>query len=193
MSKILATEIRIGNILEFDKKIWKVVKSHHVHVGGRGGAYMQVEMKGIESGTKKNERIRTDEKVEKVYLDSFEMQFLFADSSNYTFMNTSDYEQITIDKEVILEASDFLLPNTVVQITFYDSKPIGITLPPSVILEVVETEPYVKNATSTGSFKQAKLENGISILVPQFIENNQRLKLTLIQENIWKEYNLLEI
>ena len=99
MSKILATEIRIGNILEFDKKIWKVVKSHHVHVGGRGGAYMQVEMKGIESGTKKNERIRTDEKVEKVYLDSVEMQFLFADSSNYTFMNTSDYEQITIDKE----------------------------------------------------------------------------------------------
>ena len=65
MSKILATEIRIGNILEFDKKIWKVVKSHHVHVGGRGGAYMQVEMKGIESGTKKNERIRTDEKDEK--------------------------------------------------------------------------------------------------------------------------------
>ena len=92
-------------------------------------------------------------------------------------MNTSDYEQITIDKEVILEASDFLLPNTVVQITFYDSKPIGITLPPSVILEVVETEPYVKNATSTGSFKQAKLENGISILVPQFIENNQKIKV----------------
>jgi len=177
MSKILATEIRIGNILEFDKKIWKVVKSHHVHVGGRGGAYMQVELRGIESGTKKNERIRTDEKVEKVYLDSIEMQFLFADNSDYTFMNTSDYEQITIDKEVISEASDFLLPNSVVQITFYDSKPIGITLPTSVILEVVETEPYVKNATSTGSFKQAKLENGISILVPQFIENNQKIKV----------------
>ncbi len=177
MSKILATEIRIGNILEFDKKIWKVVKSHHVHVGGRGGAYMQVELRGIESGTKKNERIRTDEKVEKVYLDSIEMQFLFADNSDYTFMNTSNYEQITIDKEVILEASDFLLPNSVVQITFYDSKPIGITLPTSVILEVVETEPYVKNATSTGSFKQAKLENGISILVPQFIENNQKIKV----------------
>ena len=87
MAKVLATEIRAGNLLEWDKRVWRVLKSYHVHVGGRGGAFMQVEMKDIEAGTKTNQRFRTDEKVERAFVESREMEYLYNDGSSYVFMD----------------------------------------------------------------------------------------------------------
>jgi elongation factor P len=177
MAKVLATEIRAGNLLEMDKRVWRVLKSYHVHVGGRGGAFMQVEMKDVETGTKRNERIRTDEKIERAYVEPREMQFLYQDGSGYVFMDKENYEQLTLPADFLEGQAGYLLPNTDVQVNFHNERPIGIQLPSSVVLAVVETEPAMRNATATGSFKPARLETGITVQVPQFVGEGDRIKV----------------
>ena len=169
MAKVLATEIRVGNLVEWEKRIWRVLKCYHVHVGGRGGAFMQVEMKDIEAGTKTNQRIRTEEKVERAFVEPREMTFLYADGESFVFMDKDTYEQLTLDADFLEGQSGYLLPNTDVQVNFHNDRPIGVQLPGSVVLTVVETEPYLKGATATGSFKPAKTETGLTVMVPQFV------------------------
>src|SRR5215475_6434103 len=101
MAKVLATEIRVGNLLEWDKRVWRVLKSYHVHVGGRGGAFMQVEMKDIEAGTKTNTRFRTDEKIERAFVDPREMQYLYQDGDSFVFMDQENYEQMSLSAEFL--------------------------------------------------------------------------------------------
>ena len=96
MAKVLATEIRVGNLIEWDKRVWRVLKSYHVHVGGRGGAFMQVEMKDIEAGTKSNQRFRTDEKIERAYVEAREMQYLYQEGPSYVLMDKDTFEQLTL-------------------------------------------------------------------------------------------------
>ena len=98
MAKVLATEIRVGNLIEWDKRIWRVLKCYHVHVGGRGGAFMQVEMKDIEAGTKTNQRIRTEDKVERAFVEPREMTFLYQEGDNYIFMDKENYEQLSLSR-----------------------------------------------------------------------------------------------
>jgi len=177
MAKVLATEIRVGNLLEWDKRVWRVLKSYHVHVGGRGGAFMQVEMKDIEAGTKTNTRFRTDEKVERAYVEPRQMQYLYQDGDSYIFMDKENYEQLTLPAEFLEGQAGYLLPNTDVQINFYNSRPIGIELPPSVVLTVTDTEPGIKNSTATNSFKPARMETGITVQVPPFINKGEKIKV----------------
>jgi len=177
MAKVLATEIRVGNLLEWDKRVWRVLKSYHVHVGGRGGAFMQVEMKDIEAGTKTNARFRTDEKVERAFVEPRSMQYLYQDGDSYVFMDQQSYEQLNIPADLLEGQSGFLLPNTDVQVNFHNDRPIGVQLPPSVVLTVVETDPNIRNATATTSFKPARLETGITVQVPPFIETGERIKV----------------
>jgi len=177
MAKILATEIRAGNLLEIDKRIWRVLKCHHVHVGGRGGAYMQVEMKDVEVGTKKNERIRTDEKIERAFVESRSMVFSYQEGDDYVFMDSETYEQTILSADFLDEQTGYLLPDQSAQIQFHKDRPIGIELPVSVVLEVIETDPTIKNATATTSFKPAKLETGIQVQVPPFIEAGEKIRV----------------
>lgn len=177
MAKILATEIRVGFLIEFDKRLWKVLKCYHVHVGGRGGAYMQVEMKDVEVGTKLNQRFRTDEKIEKAYVDSREMNYLYQDGDSYVFMDNTTFEQLSISGNFLEGQTGYLIPNTNVQINFYQERPIGIQFPASVVLEVVETDPNIKGSTATTSFKPATLETGIQVQVPPFIEKGDKIKI----------------
>lgn len=177
MAKILATEIRVGLLLEWDKRLWKVLKCYHVHVGGRGGAYMQVEMKDIEQGTKMNQRFRTDEKVDKAYVETREMDYLYHDGENYVFMDNSNYEQLVIKSDFLESQAGYLLPNTTVQINFHNERPIGVQLPQSVILEVVEADPNIKGATVTTSFKVAIVETGLQVQVPPFVEKGEKIKV----------------
>ena len=178
MAKVEAVEIRVGNLIEWDKRVWRVLKSHHVHVGGRGGAFMQVEMKDIEAGTKTNQRFRTEDKVERAFVDPREMQYLYQDGDSFVFMDQQNYEQLSLSAEFLEGQSGYLLPNTEVQVNFYDGRPIGIELPPSVVLTVVETEPGIKNATATNMFKQAKMDTGILVQVPPFIGQGERIKVS---------------
>src|SRR5215831_16893764 len=177
MAKILAVDIRVGQLLEWEKRIWRVLKCYHVHVGGRGGAFMQVEMKDIEAGTKTNTRFRTDEKVERAYVEPREMQYLYQEGDGYVFMDQDTYDQLTLDADMLEGQALFLLPNTPVQINFHNDRPIGVELPPSVVLTVVETDPNIKNATATTSFKPAKTETGLVVQVPPFIEAGERIKV----------------
>ena len=177
MAKILATEIRAGNLLELDKRIWRVLKSYHVHVGGRGGAYMQIEIKDIESGQKRNERLSTDEKVERPFIEVRRMTYSYQDGTAYVFMDNDTYEQLTLEADFLEGQAGFLLPNTEVQINFHNGRSIGIQLPSNVVLEVVETEPGIRNSTATNSFKPAKMETGISVLVPPFVNNGDKIRV----------------
>jgi elongation factor P len=186
MAKVLATEIRVGNLLEWDKRVWRVLKCYHVHVGGRGGAFMQVEMKDIEAGTKTNSRFRTDEKVERAYVEPREMQYLYQDGSAFVFMDKENYEQLNIGAELLEGQSGFLLPNIDVQVNFHNDRPIGVQLPPSVVLTVVETDPNIRNSTATTSFKPARLETGITVQVPPFIEVGEKVKINT-DEGVYME------
>ena len=177
MAKVLATELRTGNLIEWDKRVWRVLKSHHVHVGGRGGAFMQIEMKDIESGTKRNERIRTEDKIERAYVEQRAMQYLFSDGANYVFMDHETFEQLTLPDELLEGQSGYLIPNIDVQVNFHNDRPIGVQLPPTVTLTVAETEPNLKGATATGSFKPARTGTGITVMVPQFVTEGERINV----------------
>ncbi|MBM3356963.1 MAG: elongation factor P [Betaproteobacteria bacterium] len=177
MAKVLATEVRAGNLIEWEKRVWRVLKSYHVHVGGRGGAFMQLEMKDIESGTKKNERIRTEDKLERAFVEPREMQYLYHDGDSYVFMDKESFEQLTLSGEFLEGQTGYLIPNTDVQVNFHNDRPIGVQLPPAVVLTVVETEPNLKGATATGSFKPAKTEAGLTVLVPQFVTGGVKIKV----------------
>ena len=177
MAKVLATEIRAGNLIEWDKRVWRVLKSYHVHVGGRGGAFMQVEMKDIESGTKRNERIRTEDKIERAYVEQRAMQYLYSDGAHYVFMDQETFEQLTLPGELLEGQSGYLIPNIDVQVNFHNDRPIGVQLPPTVTLTVGETEPNLKGATATGSFKPARTDTGITVMVPQFISEGERINV----------------
>jgi len=171
MAKVEAVEIRPGQLLEWDKRVWRVLKSYHVHVGGRGGAFMQVEMKDIDKGTKTNQRFRTEDKIERAFVDPREMQFLYQDGDSYVFMDKENYEQMQLDADFLEGQSGYLLPNTDVQINFYNGRPIGVEVPPSVVLTVIDTEP------ATNSFKPAKMETGITVQVPPFINKGEKIKV----------------
>src|SRR4029079_2851086 len=116
MAKVSAVELRVGQLLEWDKRVWRVLKCYHVHVGGRGGAFMQVEMKDIEAGTKTNQRFRTEDKVEREFVDRRDMECLYQDGDSYVFMDKENYEQINLSAEFLEGQSGYLLPEMEVQI-----------------------------------------------------------------------------
>ena len=177
MSKVLATEIRAGNLIEFEKRVWRVLKCYHVHVGGRGGAFMQVEMKDVESGTKLNQRFRTDDKVERAFVDNREMEYLYNDGGNLVFMDKENYEQLSLSADFLEGQVEYLLPNTDVLMNFYNGRVIGLQLPPSVVLTITETEPNLKGATATSSYKPAKTETGLTVMVPPFGLQGEKIKI----------------
>jgi elongation factor P len=177
MAKVEAVEIRPGHLLEWDKRVWRVLKAYHVHVGGRGGAFMQVEMKDIEAGTKTNQRFRTEDKIERAFVDQREMQYLYQDGDSYVFMDQENYEQMSLSAEFLEGQAGYLLPEMEVQINLYSGRPIGIELPPSVVLTVADTEPGIKNSTATNSFKPAKMQTGVTVQVPAFINTGDKIKV----------------
>ena len=174
--KISAFEARVGNLMEYQNKLWRVLKKNHVKPG-KGGAFVQLEMKCISDGTKLNERFRSEDKMEKAHVEPRNMQYLYLDGESYVFMDNETYEQITIEAEDLEVQAPFLLPNTEVQINFHNDNPIGIELPASVVLEVVETEGVVKGQTASGSGKPAVLETGHKVTVPTFISVGEKVKV----------------
>lgn len=172
--KIGANELRIGMLIEFNGKLCTVCKLQHVKPG-KGGAFVQAELKELKAGTKFNERFRSDETLEKVRLDEEECQLLFSDGDVYTFMNVSTFEQMEINKSLIGDAASFLQDNMIVHVTLYEGEIIGVVLPDTVVMEVVEADAVVKGQTATSSYKSAILENGVRILVPPHIEAGTKI------------------
>jgi elongation factor P len=168
MPKIAGNEVRPGTMIEHQGSLWMAVKTQAVKPG-KGGAYNQVELKNILNGTKLNERFRSDEGVEEIYLDKKDFQFLFASGDVLTFMDIETYDQIELQKDFVGERAQFLQDGMKVLVQVYDGKPIGIQLPVQVTLEVVEADPVLRGGTAAPSYKSAVLENGMKIQVPPFI------------------------
>ncbi len=176
MAKISANDIRLGGLIEHQGNLWRVLKKGHVKPG-KGGAFVQCELKDIINGTKLNERFRSTDKIEKPHVEPRKMQYLYAEGQDHIFMDTENYEQLTLSSDDIADQAGYLLPNTDVQINFYDETPIGVDLPSNVVLEVKDTESVVKGQTAASGGKPAILETGIRVTVPTFVNIGEKIKV----------------
>ena len=172
--KINGNAIRPGNVITHKGELWRAVKIQHVKPG-KGGAFLQVELKSLKSGTKLNERFRAAETVERATLEQRQHQFLYADGGVYTFMDQETYDQVELQAEDVGEAAKFLQDSMVVILEMHEGTAIGISLPETVVLEVTETEPVVKGQTAASSNKPAKLENGLRTMVPTFVNAGDKI------------------
>jgi elongation factor P len=174
MAKISGNEVRPGTMIEHQGRLWMAVKSQSVKPG-KGGAYNQVELKDIESGTKLNERFRSSEMVEEIHLDKKDFQFLYASGDMLTFMDMENYEQIELASDFVGDQAAFLQDGMKTLVQMYESKPIGIKLPVQVTLAIAEADPVLKGGTAAPSYKTAVLENGLKIQVPPFIAVGEKI------------------
>jgi elongation factor P len=172
--KINAIDLKPGNVLEHQNKLWLVLKRELVQPG-KGGAFAQVELRDLRGGTKLNERFRTQETVERVRLDEKEMQFLYMENGQATFMDNESYEQVAVLRELIGDPADFLHDGMICKVMTYEGTPLSIELPPSVTMQVVEADPVVRGQTASSSYKPGKLENGRRVMLPPFIEAGTRI------------------
>ena len=179
--KINAVEIRPGNIIEYEGGIWRAVKIQHTQPG-KGGAYMQVEMKNLIDGRKNNVRFRSAESLEKVRLDTVDFQFLFRDGDTLTFMDKENYEQITLDADILGDAAAFLQDGMDVVMELYDEKPISVQLPNQVEATIVEADAVVKGQTASSSYKPAVLDNGVRVMVPPHIGAGTRIVVDVYEQ-----------
>ena len=178
--KIDGNEIKVGNILEINKKLWKVLKTQHTQPG-KGGAYIQAELKEIKEGTKMNSRFRSSETVDRAILEEKIFQYLYFDNQKFIFMDEETYEQIEVGYDLISEEqSKFLVENNKVTFNYYENTIVSLQLPDNVILKVIETEGVVKGQTAASSYKPALLENNIKTTVPQFIETDDKVVISTI-------------
>lgn len=176
--KISGVDIRPGNIIEYEGGLWRAVKIQHTQPG-KGGAYMQVELKNLIDGRKTNVRFRSSESVERVRLDARDFQFLYADGDDLTFMDKENYEQISLISDMMGEEKDFLQDGMDVTIESYEGKPISVQLPAQVDAMIAEADAVVKGQTASSSYKPAMLENGVRIMVPPHIESGTRIVIDI--------------
>ena len=175
MSKITGNEISPGTLINYEGGLWIAVKTVKVKPG-KGGAYNQVELKNITTGTKLNQRFRSDEAVDEAILDKKDFQFLYANDDMLTFMDMENYEQIELAVDFVGEdQAQFLQDGMKTLVNLYDGRPIGIKLPVQVTLTVAEADPVMKGGTAAPSYKTAVLENGLKLQVPPFIGAGERI------------------
>ena len=174
--KILGNEIKTGMVIEHKNDLWSVLKTQHVKPG-KGGAFNQVELKSLKKGTKINERFRSSDTVERAILDDKKFSFLYEDENNCHFMNQTDFEQIQISKSLLGEKNKLLKENMEVNVQFHDEQALSVDLPSSVELKIETTDAAIKGQTASSSYKPATLENGIKIMVPPFINADDKIVL----------------
>jgi len=172
--KISGVDIRPGNIIEYEGGIWRATKTQHTQPG-KGGAYMQVEMKNLLDGRKTNVRFRSAETVERVRLDTKDFQYLYHDGDMLVFMDKDSYEQISIPEDVIGEPAAFLQDGMDVVMELYNERPISVQLPDQIEATIVEADAVVKGQTASSSYKPALLDNGVRVMVPPHISSGTRI------------------
>ena len=180
--KISGVDIRPGNILEYEGGIWKVAKIQHTQPG-KGGAYMQVEMKNLIDGRKTNVRFRSADTIEKVRLDTKDYQFLYEDGAMLVFMDQDTYEQINLPSDLLGDARPFLQDGMQVMLELWDERPISVELPNHVEATIVEADAVVKGQTASSSYKPAMLDNGVRIMVPPHIESGTRIVVDVYEQS----------
>jgi elongation factor P len=174
MVKVIASTLRKGNAVEMDGKLYVVLTAQNIHPG-KGTPVTQVDMRRISDGVKVSERWRTTEQVERAYIEEREHTYLYQDADGYAFMNTENYDQVSVPEDVISEQAAYLQEGMKVMLSMYQGVPLSIVLPQRVTLEIVDTEPTVKGQTASSSYKPAMLSNGVRTMVPPHISSGTRV------------------
>src|SRR5580698_10363313 len=171
-----ATQIRRGMVLVFEGQPVRVIEFRH-HTPGNLRAMVQAKLKNIRTGSTFEHRFRAADSVERAAMETHDLEFLYQGGDTYHFMNTENYDQLEMDEEALGDSAQWMQPGMRIQAEYYDGRPIGIQLPNSLTLEVTETAPVMKTATKTASTKPAKLDNGVTINVPEFIGTGDRVRV----------------
>ncbi len=173
---IPATQLRPGMIIKHNNDLHAVFSVEH-RTPGNLRAFIQAKLRNLRSGAMFEYRFRSGDAIEKISVDEVEMEYLYNDGDTYYFMNTENYEQLPLGKDILGDAVDYLISNIKIKVEFYDEKPVGVELPQTVELTVVETEPGLKSATASSVTKPAKTETGLVVQVPPFINEGEKIRV----------------
>jgi len=176
-SSVQATRLRKGMLIKQGNDLFRIMELHHLTPGNKR-AHIQARMRNIRSGSLADHKFRAEEDVERAVLDEREMQYLYNDGDHYYFMDTSTYEQIHISAEAMGDSKDYIIPDAIIRVEFYDVEPVGIELPPTVDLVVKETVPGIKGATASAQVKPATLETGLVVQVPPFVNEGDKVRVS---------------
>jgi len=182
---IQATKLRPGLVVKHNGELYTIFSVTHRTPGNLRG-FVQVRMRSLRSGNMADHRFSSEDRVERAVLDEHEMEYLYQDGDDYHFMNTETYEQTHLSKDTLGDSVQYLTPNLKIQVEFYEGKPIGIELPTTVDMEVVETEPSFKGASVSNVMKPAKLETGLVVQVPPFVNQGDRIRVNT-EEGTYQE------
>ncbi len=173
---IAATQMRPGMVIKFNNDLYSIFSVNHRTPGNLRG-FVQARMRSLRSGTMIEHRFSSEDKVEKAILEEHEMEYLYDDGEYFYFMNTENYEQMHLTKELLGDSTEYLIPQLKVTVEFYEGKPMSVELPPTVDMTVVETEPGLKGATVSNVTKPAKMETGLIVQVPPFINTGEKIRV----------------
>jgi elongation factor P len=171
-----ATQLRPGMVIKFNNELYTVFSMNHRTPGNLRG-FVQAKMRSLRTGSMTEHRFSSEDKVEKAILEEQEMEYLYDDGEYFYFMNTENYEQMHLTKELLGDATDYLIPQLKVSVEFYEGKPISVDLPATVDMTVIETEPGLKGATVSNVTKPAKMETGLVVQVPPFISEGEKIRV----------------
>ena len=171
-----ATQIRRGMVLVFEGQPCRVIEFRH-HTPGNLRAMVQAKLKNLRTGSSFEHRFRAADSIEKASMETHELEFLYQGGDTYHFMNTETYDQLEMDEEMLGDNAQWMQPGMKILAEYYDGKPIGIELPNSMVFEIVDTSPVMKTATKTSSTKPAKLENGVTVNVPEFVATGEKIRV----------------
>jgi elongation factor P len=176
MASLQATRLRKGNLIKVGEDLLRLLEVHHLTPGHKRG-FVQVRARNIRTNTLIDHKFRAEDDIERAILDEHEMQYLYSDGDAFHFMNTETFEQIHIDREVLGEAVNYILPDSIIKVEFYGNEPVGIDLPVTVDLRVEDTVPGIKGATASAQVKPARTETGLIVQVPPFINIGDRIRV----------------
>ena len=173
---IPATQMRPGMVIKHNGELHSVFKVEH-RTPGNLRAFIQAKLRNLRTGAMFEHRFRSPDPIERINVDETQMEFLYSDGDDYYFMNTENYEQLHLNSDTLGAAVDYLIPNLQIRVEFYDGKAVGVELPQTVDLTVVETEPGLKSATASSVTKPAKTETGLVVQVPPFINEGEKIRV----------------
>jgi elongation factor P len=173
---IPATQLRPGMIIKHNNDLHGVFSVEH-RTPGNLRAFIQAKLRNLRTGAMYEHRFRSADAIEKINVDETEMEYLYQDDGDYYFMNTETFEQLHLNRDILGDAVDYLIPNLQIKVEFYDGKPVGVELPQTVELKVIETEPGLKSATASSVTKPAKLETGLVVQVPPFVNEGEKIRV----------------
>jgi elongation factor P len=176
MASIQATRMKKGMLIKVGQDLFRVLELQHVTPGNLRG-FVRVKFRNIRTGTLSDQKLRSEDFVERATLDEREMQYLYRDGDSFHFMDTSSYEQLHIDAEALGDNVNYLIPDALIKVEFYGSEPVGIELPQTVDLTVEDTAPGIKGATASNQIKPARLETGLVVNVPPFVNNGDKIRV----------------